>query len=213
MSVQLPPNSSGTVLQTHLPTIGAATGAPTFNAGEVQGVALDFNNGKPTYSAAYLAQSAGTSATTDIFILGGSATKVVRLLQLAITITTATAGVAYDVMLVKESALPTGGTAATAATIAPWDSGFAAATAITRFYTATPTTGTQIGTLFTYKYFSFISPATTVLPPKDSIIWTPPVGAAAPALRGAAQCFSVTINAGTPANATSWDVSCVWTEE
>src|SRR5271169_4158992 len=176
MSIQLPPNSSGTILETHLPTTGASLVAATLNAGEVQHVAL-VGAEKPTYSAGYVAQNAGTGATFSIAYLSGSATKVVKVLQVVLTCTTATAGVAYDVQLVKCSTLPTGGTAATAATIAPWDSGFPAATAVTKFFTtATTADGTVVGFVYSYKLFTFLTPATTVLPPKDSIIWTPPVG-------------------------------------
>lgn len=210
MSVQLPPNASGTIVETFNPI------ANTYNltSAERQVVSVA-DGGKATYSAAYVAQSVGTSATTAIFGINGSATKVVRLVQLIVSVTIATAGEEYDFVLEKESVLPTGGTAATAATIVPWDSSDGAATATTRFYTATPTDGTVTGAIFTCKLAAYIKVATTVLTPNNvlNLNFGQQPGCKAVVLRGAAQGLYATISTATPANASSWDVTFVWTEE
>jgi hypothetical protein len=211
MSVVLPPNSTGTQLETFLQ--GASS--ITYNTGEKQVVALS-DGGKATYSACYTAQSAGTSATTEIAYIAGSATKTIRVLGIILTGTQATAGQEYDLTIQKEAALPTGGTKATAATIVPWDSNSAAASATTAFYTATPTASASItGVVAVKKYSFFIATATTVQPPYiPAEFWfgTLPGGSAV-VLRGAAQCLAVTLAAATPGNANSIDVTFIWTEE
>lgn len=206
MSVQVPPNSTGSVIETYIPATNV------LNAGERQSVSIE-GSGSPTYSAAYTAQSVGTSATTAVFYIAGSATKTVRLLQMIVSVTVATAGVAFELTMQKESVLPTGGTKATAATIVPWDSADGAATATTAFYTVTPTDGTVTGVMLVEKFYAYITPATTVQPPVTTrnYIFNQP-GMKLPTLRGIAQGFVWTLNAATPANATSFDVNFVWSE-
>ena len=53
---------------------------------------------KATYMAGFVARSAGTSATTDIFTIFGSATKTVRVLAMGISGSTATAAAYYDII-------------------------------------------------------------------------------------------------------------------
>ena len=211
--VQLPPNAAGTIVETFNPYGNTYNGGGTSLA-ERQVVSVA-DGGKATYSATYTAQSVGTAATTALFGLTGSASKVVRLLQMLVSATTITAGVTYDFSLQKETALPTGGTLATAATIVPWDSSDGAATAVTRFYTATPTDGTVTGVFLVAKLTTYITALTTILPPISvlNLVFGNLPGAKAPVLRGAAQGIFATINAATPAYASSWDVTMVWTEE
>ena len=211
--IQLPPNGAGAIVETFNPYGNIYNGGGTSLA-ERQVVSVA-DGGKATYSASYTAQSVGTAATTALFGLVGSASKVVRLLQLIVSATTITAGVTYDFSLQKETALPTGGTLATAATIVPWDSSDGAATAVTRFYTATPADGTVTGVFLVAKLTTYITALTTILPPISvlNLVFGNLPGAKAPVLRGAAQGIFATINTATPGNASSWDVTMVWTEE
>lgn len=213
MSVQLFPNGAGTIVETFNPVANTYNGGGT-SAAERQVVSVA-DGGKATYSACYTAQSVGTAATTAIFGLIGSATKVVRLLQLIVNVTIATAGEEYDFSLEKETVLPTGGTKATAATIVPWDSSDIAATATTAFYTATPTDGTVTGVLLVTKLSAFLATATTVQPPTAPYVFNfgNQPGAKGLVLRGAAQGIFATLNAATPAHASSWSVTMIWTEE
>jgi hypothetical protein len=213
MSVQLPPNASGTIVETFNPVANTYNGGGNSTA-ERQVVSIA-DGGKATYSASYLAQSVGTSATTAIFYLAGSASKVVRLLQVIVNVTVLTAGQTFDLLLQKETILPTGGTKATAATIVPWDSADGAATATTAFYTAAPTDGTITGVIFNGKLSAYLAVATTALPPIGGVnlVFGLLPGAKAPVLRGAAQGIVATLNGGTPGYATSFDVTLVWTEE
>src|SRR5947208_2799094 len=70
---------------------------------------------KSTYWATYVAQSAGTGATTNLFTMAGSATKTVKLVKLFVSATCTTAAAIFDVLMTRQSAVDTGGTAATAA--------------------------------------------------------------------------------------------------
>ena len=211
--IQLFPNGAGTILETYQSSSNTQNFGGTSLA-ERQVVALA-DGCKSTYSASYTAQSVGTSATTAIAYLAGSATKLVKLVQVTINATIATAGEEYDLTFQKESVLPTGGTKATAATIVPWDSSDGAATATTAFYTATPTDGTVTGVFLVTKFSAFIATATTVQPPTVPYVFTfgAAAGSKAMTLRGAGQGVVLTLNGATPSHTSSYDLTFVWTEE
>jgi hypothetical protein len=213
VSVQLFPNGAGTIVETFNPVANTYNGGGTSTA-ERQVVSVA-DGGKATYSATYTGQSVGTAATTAVFGLTGSATKVVRLLQLIVNATIATAGEEYDFSLQKETALPTGGTKATTATVIPWDSSDGAGTALPLFYTATPTDGTLTGVVLVTKLSAFLATATTVQPPTTPYVFNfgNQPGAKGLVLRGATQAIIATLNAATPAHASSWSVTMIWTEE
>jgi len=99
---------------------------------------------KASYRAASSFAPTGTAAT-DVFVIGGSATKVIKVTHLAIACT-ATAAIATDVIILKRSTADTVGTPV-AATLVPLDSNDAAATATVNAYTANPTTGSLVGNL------------------------------------------------------------------
>src|SRR5215472_10898373 len=102
---------------------------------------------KPTYSAAVSAINLGTSATTDVWTITGSASKVIRVLRMTISGTIATTAVNFDVSVIKRSTADSGGTPA-AATVTPYDANDAAGTATVNSYTGVgPTAGTTVGTV------------------------------------------------------------------
>ena len=168
---------------------------------------------KATYFASYTAQSIGTGATTNIITIAGSATKKVTVSAIFLSVTATTAASYFDVLLKKQSTADTGGTAATAATIIKADSTNGTATAAApAFYTAGPTAGTVTGTLAAYKIYAPITgtPApvtiTNVIP--NQLHYGQGV-----VLNGTTDILALTVNGVTPANATSWDVTVMWTEE
>lgn len=213
MSVQLFPNGAGTLLE----TFQSSTNTQNFGTGSLaeRQIVSVADGGKATYSATYYGQSAGTGATTALAYLTGSASKLVKLVQIIISATIATAGEEYDLLFQKETVLPTGGTKATAATIVPNDSSDGAATAVTAFYTAAGTDGTVTGVFQSAKVSLYLATATTVQPPTVPYVFNfgQLPGAKAPTLRGAAQAIVLTLNGATPSHASSWDVTFVWTEE
>lgn len=166
---------------------------------------------KTTYAAALTALNPGTSATTDVAVLTGSASKTIRVIRFGYSGTEATAAAYKDLVLSVRSVATTSGTSTTA-TVVPYDSSDAAGTAIFRGYTVSPTAGTAVGTIAVAKAFNPITgtPATGV----TQTIWdfgTRPSRAVV--LRGVAQCLALTFNGATPSNAGSHDIWVEWTEE
>ena len=223
--IQIPPQSTGLKVDTAELTNGANTverqvitlGDPltaantaAVSASKNLNVSLDGINAQ-TYRAALAPFSAGTGATTDIAILGGSASKTIRVTKVQVSSTTATAAVYYDLQLNKTSTAHSAGTPV-AGTVVPLDSGFAAGTATANSFTAAPTSGTQVGLVDCTRVFSPIS-GTPALGPQPFLFQFPAYGNAALVLRGTAQELTVRINGVTPANAQTWDIMFEWIED
>jgi hypothetical protein len=99
----------------------------------------------PTFSATAGPITPAATAT-DVFIINGAANKLVKVYRMTVVTIQTTAGV-NSWSMVKRSTANTGGTAV-AATVAPHDSLDAAATAVVQHYTANPTPGTSVGTVW-----------------------------------------------------------------
>jgi hypothetical protein len=223
--IQVPPQSTGLKVDTAELTVGAntverqkivladpqtAANMAAISASQTLNVSTDGINAQ-TYRCALAPFSAGTGATTDIANLTGSASKTIRVTKVIVSSTTATAAVYYDLQLQKTSTASTGGTPV-AGTVVPLDSGFAAGTATAQAFTAAPTSGTGVGIIESQRIFSGITGTVTIN--------TNPVtfefgrnGSSALVLRGVAQQLGVRINAVTPANAQTWDITFEWVED
>lgn len=165
-----------------------------------------------TYSAMYKAVSAGTAATTNILTMAGSATKTVKITRLTFSGTIATTAVYFDILVNRQSAVDTGGTAATAATIVKYDTNNAAASAAAPiFYTAGPTAGTVTGTLSAVKYLAPVTgtPAAVAVAFLIDSTFRP---AQAITLRGVTDVLAITLNAVTPGTASSLNIVVEWNE-
>lgn len=185
--------------------IGAGIAAST---GLVGVASVPFDGGKTSYAASYKATSVGTSATTNLFTITGSATKTVRVTRLAVSGTIATTAEEWDLLIVKQSAADTGGSS-TPATVVPYDSGNAAGTATVNGYTVAPTAGAAVGALYANKLTLPISPAAATA----ITVTFGDRPAQAVVLRGIAQVLAVTANGVTPGHASSMDFYVEWTEE
>lgn|SRR5574337_852801 len=229
--IQPPPNSTGLKIDTAELTNGANTverqvislGDPSTAANVANvvagtqptqyysAVAASLLDGyKATYGASAVGVSFGTGATTDCVTIFGSASKTIRVLRLRISSTTATAAAYYDLLLQVCSAAPASG-AATTLTDVPFDANDAAGTAVAKVWTTAPTAASYVGKIAAVKYFSAL---TGTAAPVTNIEWdwgSNPGRAIV--LRGVAQGLSLSLNGATPANAQSWDVEIVWTEE
>lgn len=98
-------------------------------------VAVSINGTRATYH--YVAQDITPAATgTDVVVLTGSATKVVRVTKVSI-VGTATAASIYDHYLIKRTAANTGGTSTTP-TPAKSDSNDPSPSATVKLYSANP---------------------------------------------------------------------------
>jgi hypothetical protein len=222
MSIQLPPNSTGTVLDTN--TISSKDrqiiniGDPTTGANQVtvgaNGAAYmsPIDGNKTTYASALTAINVGTSATTVLAQVVGSATKTVRVTKIRVSATQSTAAVYYDLNIVKSSTAISGGTAS-AGTVVPLDSNDTAGTGTMQAFTATPTAGTAVGNIDAQKIFLPI----TGTPASGILGYYAEFGGRAASravvLRGVAQSCDVKIANATPANANSFDFAFEWTEE
>lgn len=220
--IQVPPQSTGLKVDTSELTVGSNTVerqnvsiASFQTAGSVADVnaanqlQVTTEGQKATYGAAATAFSAGTGATTDIFTIYGSASKTVKVQKLLISSTTATAASYFDIVVAKRSTAFSGGTAANP-TVVPLDSNNAAGTAVVSNFTAAPTAGSNVGSISSVKYFS---PLTGTAAPVTSVSFDFGSLGQPVVLRGVAQGLAVTLNGVTPANAQSWDIAVVWTEE
>lgn len=169
----------------------------------------------------YAAGAAGlalAATPTSIATLTGSATKLVKLVRVGLTLSCTALGVtSLDLLLQKYSSALTGGTPV-ALTMVPMDSGSGAATALAQNWTANSTGGgALVGNLLTSKIMpQWAGPATATDFPQQKmpqIEWdfTGPGGP--PTLRGVAQVLSLNLNGGTLIATTTFNVYMIWTEE
>lgn len=135
-------------------------------------------------------------ATSQAVILqiGGSATRTVLVRRLRFSALNASSA---SVLLVlnRRSSLATGGTAA-AATLVKFDTSDQAATGVVNSYTADPTAGTSVGILAAARLNS--SAGTGEVMERLLFDWM----ARPVALRGAAECITVSISGGAAASTT-----------
>lgn len=162
---------------------------------------------KLTWTFAILGLVPAASAT-DIFAIGGSATKTLRVLRLVVSALQTTAG-SVDVQVIKRS----GGTqaAGTAQTVVLNDTLNGAATGTVQTYTVNPgTVGTSLGAVAAAKLF--VPAAATAFAPDKLILDYGVRPAQAQVLRGVAQFLCVNLN-GVTVTGGSFDIFCEVTEE
>jgi hypothetical protein len=233
MSVTLPPNSSGTQVRTV--TSGGfdtfcsvlSDGVNPANLGSINtpnsGVVARINElavssalvdgGKATYRASVTGLLPTAAATTDLAVLAGSSTKVVKVTQVRVSGTIATTAVYADFRLIKRSTAFSSGTA-TGQTAVPLDSANSAATAVfTTFVSTGPTVGALVGVVAAVKYFLGVT-GTPVLDTSPAILYQAgSPGAQAITLRGVAQAVAIDANAVTFGTAPNLSFDIEWTEE
>lgn len=167
---------------------------------------------KATYTGATANKTATAAGTGPFFSICGSATTTVRVQQIIVTGTVATAAVYGDVTIQKTSTATSAGTA-TALTQVPHDSSSAAATVgLVNYYTALATTGTIVGRIGAQ---SDVFPITATVAADMAYVmfdWTNRQEAEAPVLRGTAQCLQAAFGT-TTTNAPTLAVQVMWTEE
>jgi len=160
---------------------------------------------KASYRAA-ASWSPAAGGATDIFVIGGSATKTVRVTRMAIACT-ATAAIAADVIFIKRSAADTAGTSS-AATLVPLDSTDPAATNTVLTYTVNPTINGTIGNVSIDKASITTATGAPQLYFEDFGIRN----ARAVVLRGTAQQLAINLN-GQVIAGIACDAEVEWTEE
>ena len=156
------------------------------------------------------------AAPTDVFCLTGSATRTLRVKQVRVAGTAATA-INITTYLMKHSVANTGGTAAATeatglASITPMDSSFAAATGTAVAYTANPTID---ATRVFLSAITHLLPVTTtaVSAPAATWLFDPPSSFSPVVLRGVAQQLCVGYNAVTTPSSGVVSVNMIFTEQ
>ncbi len=169
--------------------------------------------GQRTYGAVLTALAPGTSPTFAIAELDGSATRKIRLLQIAISGTVASAVAVQSLRLTKLSSISTGGTATTG-TAVPFNSTNPAATAVFRGFTVAPTGGgTVVGGIATARLL--LDVITTLMSPPELVVFdfTTLPSNSRPTLNDATEALALDYTGATPANAQVLGIYAWWTEE
>lgn len=182
---------------------------PTPTSGHV---ILDANT-VATYAFAITGLAPAASAT-DIFAIGGSASKVIRIMRVVVSASSNSAVAATnDLQLIFRS----GGTqsAGTAGTPVLYDTNDPAVAATVYTYTSNPASvGTSLGVIYSAKLTPTLSPYTaTDFPTQAPIIVQFGITDSKPVvLRGATQFLAINLNATSMTGTASIDLHVEWTE-
>ena len=172
------------------------------------------NLGKQTYVATSATKRTVTSPSTNpFFSICGSSTKTLRVRQVVLDYTIATAAIHADPILQKTSTATSSGTAV-ALTAVPLDSNYAAATPnLLNVYTAAATTGTVVGTVAIQYLWGQVTGTVTAgsVTPRH-FLFRSLTESDAVVLRGTAQCLQAAFGTA-PGNDVTYAVSVFWTEE
>jgi hypothetical protein len=168
---------------------------------------------KRTYTAALTAKTATAAGTTPFFAICGSASTTLRVQQVSMDYTVATAGLHADPRLQKTSTATSAGTPVALVQV-PHDSASAAGTAsLVNYYTALATTGTVVGTVAIQQRWAQITATVTGGSQiTESFLYRAVNETEAIVLRGTAQCLQGSFGT-TTTNAPTMTISVTWTEE
>lgn len=168
---------------------------------------------KATYVASTTAKTATAAGTGPFFSICGSSTRTIRVRQIMIDYTVATAGVHADPVLQKTSTATSSGTSTDLVAV-PLDSNYPAATAnLVKFYTVLGTTGTVVGTISAQmKWAQITATVTGGSASPYPFIYRPYSETDAVVLRGTGQCVQAAFGT-TTTNVPTATVSVMWTEE
>ena len=150
------------------------------------------------------------AAPTDVFILNGSNTKTVRIINIQYSMT-ATTAVLVPVQLIKRSTANGASASSGSASTTPHDSNNAAATATNVFYAANPSTlGAQVGSII--RDASYL--ATTATTNQQQVLsWSFGQDGGQPiVLRGTAEGLAINLNGVTIAGG-KINITVTWTED
>lgn len=162
---------------------------------------------RPTYSGT-IATWTIPATPTDLVVLGGSASKTIRVIRVRVTGNQTTAGINVF-FLIKRGAADTSGTPV-AITPVPHDSNDSAVSASLNYYTANPTINNTIGSVRTRRMLCPAPAGTT----NDEIIWDfDGINEKPVVLRGTAQQLALNFNGAALPTGMVLSVTMEWTEE
>ncbi len=171
-----------------------------------------FYHTSPNTYAAATAIFTPASSCTDAFIIGGSATKVIRILRLLFSGVCTTAQNISTVSVLMRSTANSGGTPVVA-TAVPLDSQSPAATALVQSYTANPTVGTVLADIWRPRIFIPAAATATYSTPLFDLDFTAMCNGQGPILRGLDQQLAINLNATVPSGFAELSASVIWTED
>lgn len=168
-----------------------------------------------TFCGVFTNLNAGTLATTAICTLTAPVSKVIRIVQVQIGGTIATAAAHFDVLLSTYKGNPISGGTAQTITSVPQDPADPVASAILQTWTAAPTLPTLVGVSASAKIFCPVAGAALNVGQQFNFGYG--AGAKALTLRAADlstnnSIFAITLNGATPTNISSFDGFIIWTE-
>lgn len=163
-----------------------------------------------TYMAASVTYSA-TASATDVWLIRGSATRLVRVQRVIFSGTQTTAGNVGTIQVNKHSVANTGGTSASVTAVAV-DSSQIAASAVVLNYTANPTVDGTAKTIWQPRML-ISAPATAMDGRIFDLDLTQYLNCRGIVLRGINEELAINLLATIPSGLASLQVSCVWTEE
>lgn len=161
------------------------------------------NSKGQVYSAVVSGLVVAGTANGDGFVVGGSATTIVRINRIIVS-AEATAVQTSQIAFIKRSTPPVVGTGYTVSGV-PWDSNYNAATAVVSAYTAAPTNGTAVGVVKSLDY-TYANKTTGTGQGALVVTFDSPI-----VLRGASQTLSMNFPAGG-ASGNIMDITVEWTE-
>lgn len=163
---------------------------------------------KTTYSAFSSFSPTGT-LTTDVFTITGSASKTIKIRQVAVHGSN-TGNTNALIILLKRSTASTGGTSTTLTNVAH-DSASAAGTAVVKSYTANPTVlGTLVGNITGRLIFM---PSISSVNAETGEVFELVSLAEPITLRGTSEIMAVNFNGVTLLSTSTLYISVTWTEE
>lgn len=198
--------STPAALAAPLVELPGASGLPASTTNPIPVFLSDGN--KATYAATW-DYFTPYATPTDLIVIGGSATKTVKIHKILLSNTQTTAGI-NKWYLIKRSAADTAGTS-TDATKAPLDSSSAAATATVLKYTVIPSgLGASVGTI---KQISVLAPAPASLAAGESVLFDDMHTGQPITLRGVAECLAINFNGAAVPSGLSTAFTVIFTEE
>jgi hypothetical protein len=168
----------------------------------------DLEGRKTTYSTTTPIAS-NTPAAGDIAVLPGSASKIIRVTRVEVTLSTSGTATIDTVQLIKRSTADSGGTSVSMLAV-PHDSAFGAASSLPLAYTAAPTPGNAVGPIRGVQF----SDASSAIPGANTWVWTfgdGRGGASSIVLHGITEQLCVNLSGVTAVQ--TGIVSYEWTEE
>jgi hypothetical protein len=195
------------VFQTTIPVLTA--GQAVMQQVDVSGsLYTDLEGRKTTYSTTTPIAS-NTPAAGDIAVLPGSASKIIRVTRVEVTLSTSGTATIDTVQLIKRSTADSGGTSVSMLAV-PHDSAFGAASSLPLAYTAAPTPGNAVGPIRGVQF----SDASSAIPGANTWVWTfgdGRGGASSIVLHGITEQLCVNLSGVTAVQ--TGIVSYEWTEE